>query len=227
MKLIVIIPVFNEQKTLKESIEKVLSQSVVKRILVVDDGSTDKTPEILRSIGNNKIKVITHHKNLGKGAALRTGFSKVSGDFVIVQDADLEYNPHEYSKLLKSASPDTVVYGSRIKGQNAHAYTMTYLGNVLVTLVCNLLFGTKLTDSYTCYKLLPTKIAKELKLQSNGFEIEAEITANLLKKGIKIIEVPIKYSPRTYEQGKKIKAKDALLGILTYLKIRFYDYKNP
>ena len=221
MTLTVIIPVFNEQKTIKESIREVLSQSAVDRILIVDDGSTDKTPEILGSISNNKIKVITHDKNLGKGSALRTGFSKVGGGFVIVQDADLEYNPTEYSKLIKSASPNTAVYGSRIRGQNAHAYTRTYLGNVLVTAVCNLLFGTKLTDSYTCYKLLPTKIAKGLKLRSNGFEIEAEITAKLLKKGIKIIEIPIKYNPRTYEQGKKIKAKDALLGILTYLRIRF------
>lgn len=221
MRLTVIIPVFNEQKTIKESLRRVLSQSVVERVLVVDDGSTDSTPEILSKFVSNKLTVFKHIKNKGKGAALKTGFSKVGGGFVIVQDADLEYNPSEYSKLLKEASSNLAVYGSRIKGQNAHAYRRTYLGNVLVTSICNLLFGTNLTDSYTCYKLLPTKIARELKLTSDGFEIEAEITAKLLKKCIKIIEVPIKYHPRTYEQGKKIKAKDALLGILTFLKIRY------
>lgn len=221
MSISVIIPVLNEEKTIKQVIDKVLLQKNVGEILIVDDGSTDKTPQILSKLKNSKIKVLTHPQNKGKGAALRTAFSKVSKDFCLIQDADLEYDPKQFDLLFKAATPDIVVYGSRILGQNRHAYTRTYLGNVLVTAVFNILYGGNLTDSYTCYKLIPKNILKKLKLDSNGFEIEAEITAKLSKMGIKIIEVPIKYNPRKYEQGKKIKAKDAIKGVLKYLSLRF------
>lgn len=223
MSLSVIIPVLNEEKTILQVINKVLKQKNTGEIIIVDDGSTDKTPQILAKLnppaGGPKIKVLTHPQNRGKGAALRTAFPKVSKEYALIQDADLEYDPKQFDSLFKAATPKTVIYGSRILGQNRHAYTRTYLGNVMVTGVFNILFGGNLTDSYTCYKLIPKKILQSLKLDSDGFEIEAEITAKLAKKGVKIVEVPIKYNPRKYEQGKKIKAKDAIKGVLKYLTI--------
>ena len=173
---------------------------------------------------NKKIKLLRHKKNLGKGAAVINGLKKVSSDYLLIQDADLEYNPDEYIKLVSKVSADTVVYGSRMIKKNTHAYERTYIGNLVLTYICNFLFGTKLTDSYTCYKLLPTKIAKKLNLKSQGFELEAEITAKLAKKKINIFEVPISYSPRKYEEGKKIKALDALKGVFTLLRIKFTNY---
>lgn len=219
-KLSVIIPAYNEEASIKQILEQVLSLDYVWEVVVIDDGSKDKTYSILQKISHHKLRIFQHPVNQGKGAAVRTGLDKSLGDFIIIQDADLEYNPSEFKLLLEKASDNQAVYGSRMLNNNAHAYFRTYLGNVIVTSWCNLLFGTALTDSYTCYKLIPAKIAKNLKLISNGFEIEAEITAKLAKKGIPIIEVPISYTPRSYQQGKKIKAKDALKGIWTYLKIR-------
>lgn len=221
MSLSIIIPVLNEEKTITKVINQVLKQKNVGEIIIVDDGSIDKTPKILSKLKNSKIKILTHLQNRGKGAALRTAFKVVSQDYALPQDADLEYNPNQFSLLAKTADPNTVVYGSRNLGQNKHAYTRTYLGNLLVTGFFNVLYNRHLTDSYTCYKLIPKKILQSLNLDSNGFEIEAEITAKLTKKGIKIIEIPIRYSPRKYKQGKKIKARDALRGILKYLTLRF------
>ena len=221
MKFTVIIPVLNEGKTIEIILDKVLAQKSVNNIVIVDDGSVDKTPEILKKIKNSKIKVITHNKNMGKGAAIQSALREVSGDYLIIQDADLEYDPSQYSLLLMHAKPNKVVYGSRLLvDTNKHAYLSTYLGNFFITWVFNILFNRSLTDTYTCYKLLPCKLAKSLDLSSNGFAIEAEITGKLAKKGVKIVEVPIKFLPRKYEQGKKIKAKDALIGFWTFLKIR-------
>lgn len=224
MKISVVIPAFNEEKTIRKILTCVLKQKSVGEIIVVDDGSSDKTWEVLQKIKNPKIKRIKHQVNSGKGAAIRTGFKNASLNYVLIQDADLEYNPIDYQKLLDKVSEKKVVYGTRMKTNNKHAYFRTFLGNIFITGFCNFLFGTHLTDSYTCYKLLPTKIACSLKLISNGFEIEAEITGKLAKKKIPIIEVPITYSPRSYQQGKKIKAKDALKGSLTYLKIRYGSF---
>lgn len=222
MRFVVIIPVLDEERTVERILDKVLAQKAVSKIIVVDDGSRDHTPEILRKVKNPKIKVITHKKNMGKGAAVQSALKETSGDYLIIQDADLEYDPSQYSLLLPFAKPDTAVYGSRLLVDiNKHAYFSTYLGNVFVTWFFNILFNRNLTDTYTCYKLLPCKLAKSLKLSSNGFAIEAEITGKLAKKGVKIIEVPIKFLPRKYEEGKKIKAKDALIGLWTFLKIRF------
>lgn len=226
MKLSVVIPAYNEEKTIAKILKKVFLQPEVKNVLVVNDGSFDKTHEVLENISlkippakRKRLKIFKHASNMGKGSALKTAFNKVSGDFVIVQDADLEYNPREYKKLLKTADKDTVVYGSRILGNNPHAYTRTYLGNMLITFFNNLLFGSRLTDIYTCYKLIPKKIVRGLKLSSRGFEVEAEITAKLLKNGIKILEVPISYRPRSYSQGKKIKAIDAARGAWVLFKV--------
>lgn len=222
MKLSVIVPTFNESGTILQTLEKVLSQKKVYEIIVVDDGSKDDTPRLLKKFKQPKIILITHIKNLGKGAAIRSGIKAVKGDYLIIQDGDLEYDPGQFGILIKYASPETVVYGSRLMvgNQNKYAYFYTLLGNLLVTKTFNLLYGQKLTDSYTCYKLLSVKVAKKLNLRSNGFEVEAEITAKLAKMGIKIIEVPIKYNPRSYKEGKKIKTKDALKGFFTYFKIR-------
>lgn len=221
MTVSVIVPTYNEEKTLSKILDKVLKQKNVNEIIVVDDGSKDRSWDILKSIQNPKIIAIKHQKNLGKGAAIRTGIEKAKFDYILIQDADLEYDPVNYRSIFNKASKKVVVFGSRLKTKNKFAYIRTYLGNIFITTVCNILFNTNLTDSYTCYKLIPTKIAKSLNLNSNGFEIEAEITGKLAKRKIPIIEVPITYKPRNYKQGKKIKAKDAIQGFLTYIKIRF------
>lgn len=230
-RLSVIIPSFNEEKTIANVIKNIIKQKSVSEIIVVDDGSTDDTASVISDCicllteGKFKIsnlKILKHDKNLGKGAAIRTGLKYVKYEYIIIQDADLEYNPREYDKLLRSAQKNIVVYGSRLKKENKKAYLITYLGNVLLTKFGNFLFGTNLTDSYSCYKLLPTRIVKSLRLSSNGFEVEAEITGKLAKLRVPIIEVPINYKPRSYKQGKKIKAQDALAGAITFLKIRLF-----
>jgi glycosyltransferase involved in cell wall biosynthesis len=225
MQLSVIIPVLNEEATIAAILSKVIGLKDIYEVIVVDDGSTDKTLEILQKLKKSakfakKLKIFSHKRNLGKGSAIRTGIKRAKGNFVIIQDADLEYDPREFSKLTKIAKEDGVVYGSRIMGKSKHAYFRTYLGNIAITTLCNVLFGSRLTDSYTCYKLIPSKIFKSLNLKSHGFEIEAEITAKLLKKRIEIHEVAINYKPRSYEKGKKIKAKDAITGALKLIEIR-------
>jgi len=222
MKVSVIIPSYNEEKTLKKVIEKVLKQKNISEIIVVDDGSKDKTWKILKSIINPKVKAFRHKKNQGKGSAIITGINKAKFDYILIQDADLEYDPVNYKTIFSKASKKVAIYGSRLKTKNNFAYIRTYLGNVFITTVANILFNIKLTDSYTCYKLIPTKIAKSLKLNSKGFEIEAEITAKLAKRKIQIIEVPITYKPRNYKEGKKIKARDAIKGFSTYIKIKIH-----
>lgn len=218
MLISIIIPVLNEEKSIKEVVTKVLAQKSVGEIIIVNDGSTDSTPEIIEKLKNKKVKVLNHSTNQGKGKAIRTGLNAVTMEYLLIQDADLEYNPNEYVNLIKKVDKNTVVYGSRLKKDNKYAYNRTYLGNVVLTKLSNFLYGINLTDSYTCYKLIPTKVMKNLNLYSNGFEIEAEITAKLAKHKVKIIEVPISYIPRKYEDGKKIKALDAIKGIITLCK---------
>ncbi len=224
MRLTVIIPIFNEQVTLEKVLKQVFTLKNVYEVIAVNDGSTDNTGVILNKFQNSfsRFKVASHNKNMGKGQAIKTGLRQATGDFVIIQDADLEYTPKEFVKLTKSVThKNTATFGSRIKGGNPHAYFSTYLGNVLLTAFTNLLFGSKLTDIYTCYKLIPLKIMKKLNIQSRGFEVEAEITAKLLKEGVNIVEVPITFAPRSYENGKKIRAIDALRGLVTLLTVRF------
>lgn len=225
MKLSVIIPVLNEEATIKTILDKVITLKGIYEVIVINDGSTDKTLKILQKLKKSvkfakKLKIFSHKVNLGKGSAVRSGIKMAKGDYIIIQDADLEYDPTEFSKLTKIADKNTAVYGSRIMGKSKHAYLRTYLGNIAITTFCNILFGSKLTDSYTCYKLIPSKVFKSLNLKSSGFEIEAEITAKLLKKKVEIREVAIKYKPRSYEKGKKIKAKDAIIGALKLIEIR-------
>lgn len=217
MRLSIIIPIYNEQNTILQTVRQVLRQQV-HEVVIINDGSSDGTALKLKLIRDPRVRIKTHLSNQGKGRAIISGINLVTGNYVLIQDADLEYCPTDYPKLLKYASPHKAVFGSRLIYSNPRAYFVTYLGNVILTKLCNILYGSNLTDSYTCFKLIPTRILKSLNLKSKSFEIEAEITAKLLKKNYPIIEVPIKYMPRNYQQGKKIKFKDAILGLITYLR---------
>ena len=230
-KLSVVIPVYNEVETIEEVIRRVKEVEVPleKEIIVVDDGSTDGTREKLEEIrkADPDIKVIFHERNMGKGAALRTGFKHVTGDVVIVQDADLEYNPAEYPKLLKPILDGRAdaVYGSRFLGGTTRRVTSFwhYMANKFLTFLSNMLMNLNLTDMETCYKVMRADILRELRLRGNRFEIEPEITAKLAKKGCRIYEVPIEYSGRTHAEGKKIKWKDGLAAIYYIIKFRLMD----
>lgn len=230
MKLSVIVPVFNEEKTIKEIIKRVKKVKFQKEIIVVDDGSTDKTKQIVRSIRN--IKLVEHKKNLGKGTAVRTGIKIAKGDIILIQDADLEYDPNDYEKLIKPivSGKTKVVYGSRLKnyplilfGKNKTPMPFHLIANRVLTFLTNLLYGNGLTDMETCYKVFTKEVAMSLNLVSNGFEIEPEITAKILKKGFKIHEVPIRVKPRGYEDGKKINWKDGAKAIYYLFYFRFFD----
>ena len=227
MKLSIIIPIYNEKRTLLKIIQKVEEADTIgleKEIILVDDGSHDGTREILKSL-EGKYRVFYHSKNQGKGQALRTGFQEASGDIILIQDADLEYNPQNYSKLLRPIleNKTDIVYGSRALQDNPYLNKGNYWGAKLISWLTNLFYGSHLTDVYTCYKVFRATILKEIKLESRGFDFEQEITAKVLKRRHKIIEVPIDYSPRRLEEGKKIKAKDGLIAIWKILKYRLYQ----
>ena len=228
MKLSVVIPCYNESETIHTVIEQVKAVSIHDlEIIVVDDGSTDGTREILKSNIEPLVeKIIYHEANLGKGAALRSGFKEISGDIVIVQDADLEYDPGDYPKLIDPIlnGEADVVYGSRILGGDSNkSYYRYYWGGLFLTWLTNILFKANITDEPTCYKVFKTKILKNIELRCEGFEFCPEITAKILKKGYTIYEVPIAYHPRSMTQGKKIRPKDGLIAIFTLLKYRLFD----
>lgn len=226
MKLSIIIPAYNEENTIEEIIKRVsdVELPVEKEIIVIDDKSTDKTAEILRQI-QPKYSLIwaENPKNMGKGAAIRIGLKKASGDFVIIQDADLEYDPKDYKNLLKPFFEQNaqVVYGSRNLGKNKHGKLSFYIGGLGVTVATNLICRIKITDEPTCYKVFKRDLLDSLNLQTNGFEFCPEVTAKIAKCGIKIFEVPISYNPRSRSEGKKIKWKDGFVAIWTLLKYRF------
>lgn len=227
MQLSVIIPVFNEEKTLEEIIRKVNSTNLVREIVVVDDGSEDNSTKILEILKQDNclpLKVLYHDKNKGKGTAIRTGLSVVSSDIVLIQDADLEYDPEEnYVKILEPFhKPETqVVYGSRNLQLNPKSSMRFYWGGVLLSWISNLLYGSSITDESTCYKIFRTKLLKELNLKCNRFEFCPEVTAKVLRRRIKIHEVPITYIPRSRKEGKKIRWYDGVIAIWTLLKYRF------
>lgn len=240
MKLSVIIPVFNEKNTIAEVLRRVitvdlLSLGLKKEIIVVDDGSTDGTREILKqyqvssiqypvkSQPINEIKVIYHEKNMGKGAAIRTGLVNVTGDIVIIQDADLEYDPQDYPKLIEPilSGKAKVVYGSRILGKGRKSYWSFYIGGRFLSFLTNLLYNAKITDEPTCYKVFQADVIKNINLRCRRFEFCPEVTAKLRKKGYEIYEIPIHYEPRSLEEGKKINWKDGLEAIWTLIKYRF------
>jgi glycosyltransferase involved in cell wall biosynthesis len=225
MKLSVIIPVYNEKDTIRTILDKVLAVPIEKEVILVDDFSTDGSREILKNINMNNVQTVFHEKNKGKGAALRTGFQYMTGDIAVVQDADLEYDPMELTKLIEPilAGKADVVYGSRFSGRTDKMTFAHWLGNKMLTLTTNVLYGTHLTDMETCYKMVKTPIIKSMKLRANRFDFEPEITAKLLKSGKKILEIPISYKGRHWDAGKKITWKDGIAAIWSLIKFRFID----
>jgi glycosyltransferase involved in cell wall biosynthesis len=226
--LSVIIPVYNEASTVGRIIDRVKSvdlAGVRKEIVVVDDFSTDGTRDILQKI--NGIKFLQHDENMGKGSAIRTGLKHSTGDIIIVQDADLEYDPGEFPVMLKPILENsaTVVYGSRFLEKNnpGPKYFVNYLGLRFLAFLVRVLYGRKVTDLETCYKAFRSDVIKNIELKSERFDFEPEVTAKLIKKGHEIVEVPISYRARSYEDGKKIRLRDGFKAIYCLLKYRFFD----
>lgn len=228
MKISVVIPVYNEVGTIKEIVSRVQAVDLEKEIIIVDDRSTDGTLEHLHEIAQTQenLKLICHDHNQGKGAALRTGFECVTGDIVVIQDADLEYDPREYPVLLEPILDGRadVVYGSRfLGGPHRVLFFWHYVGNKFLTLLSNMLTNLNLSDMETCYKVFKREVLNDLKLKSNRFGFEPEFTAKIAKKGFRIYETSISYSGRTYAEGKKIGWKDGVKAIFSILWFRFFD----
>lgn len=229
-KLSVIIPAYNEEKTILEVVERVKKAKIsyAKEIIIVDDFSTDNTKNILKKIKYTSIKIFHHKKNMGKGAAIRTGLRNSTGEVILIQDADLEYNPDEYKNLLKPIMEGKamVVYGSRleaIRKNIKNMYKLHYIGNLFLTLATNLLYGAKISDMETGYKVFRKEVIKNIDLRANRFDFEPEITAKILKKGYKIYEVPISFAGRKFEEGKKITWVDGIKAVYYLVKYRFVD----
>lgn len=231
-KLSILIPVFNEAKTIVpvlEMVSKAPCSDMERELIIVDDGSTDGTRDILRGLDADQYfaKIYFHDKNQGKGAALRTAQGHATGDVILIQDADMEYSPQEYPNLLAPILDGfaDVVYGSRLTGGKVtRAFHFThYLGNKFLSLITNILYNSTLTDMETCYKVFKVDVFKSIEIKSNRFEFEPEITAKILKKGVRIYELPISYFGRDYSEGKKITWKDGFGAIWALVKYRFVD----
>lgn len=226
MDLSVIIPVYNEQKTIEEVIARVQATGFANEIILVDDGSKDGSTEILKKYqGKPGMQVILCEENRGKGAAVREGIKAAKSRYAIIQDADFEYDPQDYAKLMAviETGKADVVYGSRFMESTKYFYFRSLAANKLLTFLTNVLYHTKLTDMETCYKLFEVEKVREIPLHSRRFEFEPELTTKLLKRGYKIVEVPISYNGRSYDEGKKIKPRDGFIALWTLLKYRFVD----
>jgi len=229
MKLSIIMPVYNERETLSEILSQVRAvelPDVEKEILLVDDGSTDGSREILdQEAGAGDVRVFYHERNVGKGAAVRTAIKEATGDLIVIQDADLEYDPRDYPTLIRPIVEGrvTVVYGSRFLGPRKAMLFWHMLGNKLLTLTTNILYNAILSDMETCYKCFRADVIKDIPLRSRRFEFEPEVTAKVLKRGHRIFEVPISYYGREYYEGKKIGWRDGPIAFWTLIKYRFVD----
>lgn len=226
MKLSVVIPVFNEEKTILEVLRRVEATDLADEIIVVDDGSTDGTAQALKTLSEDKLHVAIQPGNKGKGAAVRKGIELASGDLILIQDADLEYDPRDFPSLIKPIKEGIadVVYGSRFLGGPRRPTMFWHMvANRLLTLLTNVLYNNILTDMETGYKLFRSDLVKEIKIRSNSFNFEPEITAKLLKRRARIFEVPITFNPRDYSEGKKIQLKDAFEAVWALIKYRFVD----
>ncbi|MFO7270968.1 glycosyltransferase family 2 protein [Sphaerobacter thermophilus] len=228
-KLSVILPVYNEVDTLGEIIEQIRAVELPcdREIIAVDDCSTDGSREYLlaEAARSRDLIVLTHDRNLGKGAAVRTALGAITGDVVVIQDADLEYDPRDYTRLLRPIQEgrSKVVYGSRFLGEHKAMYFWHAVGNRFLTLTTNILFNTTLTDMETCYKVFTADVARSIKLRSNRWGFDPEITAKILKQGHRIYEVPVAYNGREFWEGKKITWKDGLTVLATLLRYRLFD----
>jgi glycosyltransferase involved in cell wall biosynthesis len=225
-KLSIVIPVYNEKDTIDEIVRRVQNVEFEKEIIIVDDCSNDGTRDKINRIGGNNIKKLFHEENKGKGAALRTGFQHVTGDIVIIQDADLEYNPKEYSNLIEPILDGRadVVYGSRfLGGPHRVMFFWHYVGNKILTTLSNMMTNLNLTDMETCYKVFKANVIKDINIRSNRFGFEPEITAKLAKKKCVIYELPVSYSGRDYMEGKKIGWKDGVVALYCIARFNLFD----
>ena len=229
MKLSIVIPVYNEEATLAEIVRRVQATPYDKELIIVDDASEDRSREILQGLVKDydNIRLFFHDRNQGKGAALRTGFSQVTGDVVLIQDADLEYNPTDYPELLKPIERGVadVVYGSRLIGGAPHRvlFFWHYVGNKMVTTLSNMFTNLNLTDMETCYKVFKAEVLKPIKIKSDRFGVEPELTAKIARQRCRVYEVPISYDGRDYSEGKKITWKDGIAAIYYIIRFRFWD----
>lgn len=225
-KLTIIIPVYNEEWTLRDLLRKVerVDFPIATELIIIDDASTDRTPEILGEFADRHM-ILRHEQNRGKGAAIRTGLGRATGEWVVIQDADLEYDPNDLARMLEEmrAKDLTVLYGSREAGANRNRPSgpAFYLGGLFLTRLANVLYGQKITDEPTCYKMFKTEFIKGLPLVCERFEFCPEVTALTAKRGVKIAEIPISYNPRHKDEGKKIRFKDGVEAAWVLLKYRF------
>jgi glycosyltransferase involved in cell wall biosynthesis len=225
MRLSIIMPCYNEARTLRDILAQVRAVDLDKQIITVDDNSSDDTYRILceEATADPQMVVVRHPTNRGKGAAVRSGLARATGEIVVIQDADLEYDPQDYYELVKPIAEGrvNVVFGSRFLGRHTGMYFWNALGNKGLTFLTNLLFNCWISDMETCYKVMRTEIMRDLRLESNDFRLEPEIAAKVLKRGERIYEVPVSYLGRTYEEGKKMKPSQGFFAILALLKYRF------
>jgi glycosyltransferase involved in cell wall biosynthesis len=226
-KLSIIVPVYDERNTVVELVRRMRSVDIPleREIVLVDDGSTDGTREVLRQLIDSTVRVVHHPQNRGKGAAIRTGLEQVTGDLVLIQDADLEYDPEDWPKLLSPLlrGKAQVVYGSRFTGERRNMLFFHWVGNRFLSLVTNVLYNTTLSDMETCYKLFDRHVISSIRLRASRFEFEPEVTAKILRSGIRIYEVPISYAGRELHEGKKITWRDGVVALWTLVKYRFVD----